>query len=75
MDGFLGIDIGTTNSKALLISENGKLMKSWKKRTPEKSINGRRYIDILAIEQIFQYRGVRSTREKRCCHVNAACVV
>lgn len=52
MDGFLGIDIGTTNSKALLISENGKLMKSWKKRTPEKSINGRRYIDILAIEQL-----------------------
>lgn len=52
MDGFLGIDIGTTNSKALLLSEDGKLLKSWKERSPEKIVNGHHYIDIPAIEKI-----------------------
>ncbi len=51
MEGFLGIDIGTTNSKALLLTEDGKLLRSWKQATPDLYIRGHRYIDIRKIEE------------------------
>ena len=35
MDGFLGIDVGTTNSKAVLLGENGDILSIWKQETPQ----------------------------------------
>lgn len=55
MDGFLGIDIGTTNSKALLLSEDGQLQSCWTQKTPEKTVNGKRFIDIQKIEEFMDY--------------------
>lgn len=51
MDGFLGIDIGTTNSKALLLTEEGRILELWTQETPYKIIGGRQYMDIRRIEE------------------------
>lgn len=50
MYGFLGIDIGTTNSKAILINEDGDIVSTWKQKTPQVLRNGHSYFDIQKIE-------------------------
>lgn len=50
MDGFLGIDVGTTNSKAVLLGENGDIFSIWKQETPQVLKGGRSYFDIEKID-------------------------
>ncbi len=50
MDGFLGIDVGTTNSKAVLLGENGDILSIWKQETPQVLKDGRSYFDIEKID-------------------------
>ena len=50
MDGFLGIDVGTTNSKAVLLGENGDILSIWKQETPQVLKGGRSYFDIEKID-------------------------
>jgi len=47
---FVGIDIGTTNSKALVVTEYGTIAKVLKTGTPKKTLAGVRYFDLAGIE-------------------------
>ncbi len=49
---YVGIDIGTTNSKAVALSSEGRVLEVLKRDTPKKSINGVSFFDIGGIENI-----------------------
>lgn len=55
MDGFLGIDIGTKNSKALLLDESGNIVHMWKQTTPHILKDSHYYFDITNIEAYTDY--------------------
>jgi sugar (pentulose or hexulose) kinase len=52
MHGYLGIDIGTTNTKLLVVGQNGSLLTSASEKTPVVTINGLVYFDLARIEAI-----------------------
>ena len=52
MKAYVGIDIGTTNSKALALSEAGSVAKVLKMSTPKKNRQGVKYFDLAGIERI-----------------------
>jgi len=54
MQGFLGIDIGTTNSKALLLSEAGTVIHIWNAKTPHVRISGLEFFDLNKIEKVIE---------------------
>ena len=49
---YLGIDIGTTNTKALCITEDGVVGEILKRKTPVRTEQGRRFIDLKKLEAI-----------------------
>lgn len=49
---YVGIDIGTTNTKAIAISRNGRIEEVLKSDTPKKLVDGVLYFDIGWIERI-----------------------
>jgi len=51
MNTYLGYDIGTTNCKALLLSESGDILSLKIYKTPQIVKNGLRYLDIDIIER------------------------
>jgi len=64
MKGFLGIDIGTANSKALLLSEEGTVIYTWSKPTPHVRVSGLDFFDINKIEKVVEQ--FISEARKRC---------
>ncbi len=51
MDGFLGIDIGTTNSKGILLNQSGRIISVWKQTTPRLKKGSRCYFNIGKIAE------------------------
>lgn len=68
MDGFLGVDIGTTNSKAVLVGEDGDILEVWKAMTPQFTINGRCYFDMDLIET---FADTCTEKAKSQCHLRS----
>ena len=52
MHGYLGIDIGTTNTKLLVVGQNGMLLTSTSEKTPVTHIDGLVYFDLARIEAL-----------------------
>ncbi|NLI05538.1 Pentulose/hexulose kinase [Mesotoga infera] len=48
MKAYLGIDIGTTNMKCLVLGSNGKILEVMHEETPKKRIAGADYLDLEA---------------------------
>jgi Sugar (pentulose and hexulose) kinases len=46
---FVGIDIGTTNCKALIVNEEGRLIKTLSRKTQYKTIGGIQFFDLAEI--------------------------
>jgi L-fuculokinase len=49
---YLGVDIGTTNTKAVCVGNEGSIVGTLKKRTPVKIVNGVHFIDLSALDKI-----------------------
>ena len=49
---YLGIDIGTTNTKALCVNEHGAVAELRREKTPIRSVRGLSYLDLGELEQI-----------------------
>jgi L-fuculokinase len=52
MHGYLGIDVGTTNTKLLVVGHSGSLLASASEKTPTIRIDGLVYFDLTRIEAI-----------------------
>jgi len=52
MNIYIGIDIGTTNTKAVAVSQSGRVEKVIKAETPKKTAGSVQYFDIARIESI-----------------------
>jgi sugar (pentulose or hexulose) kinase len=48
---YIGFDLGTTNTKALVVTCEGKIIEVLKKKTSSKRISDIEYFDILAVEK------------------------
>lgn len=48
---YIGFDLGTTNTKALVITCEGKIIEVLKQKTSSKEISGIKYFDLVAVEK------------------------
>lgn len=52
MDGYIGIDIGTTNSKCIIVDACGDIARLYTEKTPKHTINGMEFFDITKIDRL-----------------------
>lgn len=62
---YLGIDIGTTNTKALCMSEQGVVAEMLRENTPVRSVRSICYLDLRKLEQIIDRFLLRITVKYR----------
>lgn len=52
MNGYVGIDIGTTNTKCLVIDGRGEIAHLYTEKTPKHMIDGMEFFDIARIDKL-----------------------
>ncbi len=51
---YLGLDIGTTNTKCLVLGSNGVILETIREATPKKKLGGAEYLDLRKMQSLIE---------------------